>query len=248
MSAACDAGKNTVIGMAQTSANTRSLAKKVAIGSAGTVSWVFRKAVKLILIALFIAAGFFIGGFLQFSDKVTGYTTPANMEAADAIVVLTGGSTRIENALKLLAQKKGKRLLITGVNTATKMQDIRARSSVDPNLFNCCVDLESLAVDTIGNAEQTARWVEQFGYGSLIVVTSAYHMPRSMLEFRRQMPSITMTAYPVLLQSINREGWWKNPETLRFLLAEYIKYIGAKSRDYVNSQTLQALRSSMMPK
>lgn len=236
----------TVIEMFETASKGRSFTKRAASGSAQTVSWLFRFFMKLFLVAFFVCMGLFVGGFLQFSNKVTGYVQPADIEAADAIAVLTGGSSRIEAALDLLAEGKGKRLLITGVNAATRMEDIKARSSVDSALFSCCVDMESIAVDTIGNAVETAKWVDQFKYSSLIVVTSSYHMPRSIVEFKRNMPDTVLTPYPVLLDSINRDDWWHNAKTLRFMLSEYLKFLGARSRDYLNPQTFDALRSNML--
>ena len=201
---------------------------------------------KLLLIAIFVVAGLFIGGFLQFTSKVSNAVQPANVEAADAIVVLTGGSTRIETALELLAQQKGQKLLISGVNPETKEADIQAMHSDRAELFDCCVEVEQVAADTIGNATETAKWAEQNNYDSLIIVTSAYHMPRSMVEFRRQMEGVKLVPYPVPLDSINKDEWWKNTTTLRFMVNEYLKYLGARARDYVQPQTLDALRGNML--
>ena len=200
---------------------------------------------KLLLIAIFVVAGLFIGGFLQFTSKVSNAVQPANVEAADAIVVLTGGSTRIETALELLAQQKGQKLLISGVNPETKEADIQAMHSDRAELFDCCVEVEQVAADTIGNATETAKWAEQNNYDSLIIVTSAYHMPRAMLEYHRQMDGMNLTPYPVPLESINQAEWWKNADTLRFMINQYMKYIGARLREHVPLQTLDAVRSSM---
>ena len=61
---------------------------------------------------------------------------------ADGIVVLTGGTSRVADALELLGSGRGKRLLITGVNPGTTTADI-ARQTVDyGRLLNCCVDLD----------------------------------------------------------------------------------------------------------
>ena len=222
-----------------------SLGRRAVRGSGRLTSWLFRTLMKLLLIAIFVAAGLFIGGFLQFTSKVSSAVQPAHVEAADAIVVLTGGSTRIETALELLSQKKGQKLLISGVNPETKAADIQAMHPEKADLFDCCVDLERVAADTIGNATETAKWAKQNNYESLIIVTSAYHMPRAMLEYHRQMESMKLTPYPVPLDSINQEEWWKNADTLRFMINQYMKYIGARLREHVPLQTLDAVRSSM---
>ena len=222
-----------------------SLGRRAVRGGGRLGSWVFRFVMKLFLVALFIVSGLLIGGFLQFTNKVTDAVIPADIEPAEAIVALTGGSTRIATALDLLAQKKGQRLLISGVNEDTLKSDIAAMHTDKAELFECCVDVERLAVDTIGNARETATWLKANGYKSLILVTSAYHMPRSMLEFRRQMEGVQLVPYPVPLESINKEEWWKNASTLRFMVNEYLKYLGARARDYIRPQTYDALRGEM---
>lgn len=222
-----------------------SLGRRAVRGSGRMGSWIFRTLMKLVLIALFITVGLFVGGFLQFTNKVTEAVEPGDIEPAQAIVALTGGSTRIATALELLAQKKGTRLLISGVNEDTLKSDIAAMHTDKADLFTCCVDVERRAADTIGNARETALWMKENGYTSLIIVTSAYHMPRSLVEFRRQMEGVKLAAYPVPLESINRDEWWKNATTLRFMVNEYLKYLGSRARDYIQPQTFDALRGNM---
>ena len=222
-----------------------SLGRRAVRGGGRVSSWIFRTLMKLLLIVLFVAGGLFIGGFLQFTNKVSDAVQPTNIEPAQAIVALTGGSTRITTALELLQQKKGQRLLISGVNEDTLKSDIAAMHADKVELFDCCVDVERLAADTIGNARETANWMTANGYTSLIIVTSAYHMPRSVLEFRRQMDGVELVPYPVPLDSINKEEWWKNATTLRFMVNEYLKYLGARARDYIKPQTFDALRGNM---
>ncbi len=225
--------------------NKPSVARRAVRGSGKLTSWLFRTVMKLLLIVIFVGAGIFVGGFLQFTSKVSDTVQPIDVEPADAIVALTGGSTRIATALELLSQKKGQRLLISGVNTDTQTADIQAMHPTKSDLFDCCVDLERIAADTIGNAEESAKWAKQNDYQSLIIVTSAYHMPRSLLEYRRQMGDVELAPYAVPLDSINNEEWWKNATTLRFMVNEYLKYIGARARDYINPQTFDALRGNM---
>jgi uncharacterized SAM-binding protein YcdF (DUF218 family) len=151
-------------------------------------------------------------------------------QSADGIVVLTGGDSRVNDALELLASGHGKRLLITGVNTGTTTTDI-ARQTVDYNKWlACCVDLDYEALNTLGNAVQARRWALEHKFTSLIVVTSAYHMPRALAELAHQLPDATLIPYPVVSDRLRVEPWWSNGATTRLVLSEYLKYLFAKLR------------------
>jgi uncharacterized SAM-binding protein YcdF (DUF218 family) len=149
---------------------------------------------------------------------------------ADGIVVLTGGDSRVTDALELLASGHSKRLLITGVNTGTTTTDI-ARQTVNYNKWlACCVDLDYEALNTLGNAEQARLWAEQHGFKSLIVVTSAYHMPRALAEIAHQLPDVTLIPYPVVSDRLRIEPWWSNSATAKLVVSEYLKYLFVKLR------------------
>ncbi len=225
-----------------------SLGKKTVSGVGRLVSKLFRFVMKLVLVASFVLAGLFFGGFFQFSSKVIGFETPVDVEPAQGIVVLTGGSARIVKAIKLLEQKKAERLLISGVHHGVSLSAILKNNTISTAVSNCCVDTESVAKNTAGNAFETSKWIEANGYKSLILVTSAYHMPRSLLEFRRTMPDIKLVPFPIKLDALQQKGWWKNPETLRFMISEYSQYVGAWMKNFVSPKTLDAWRSSVMGK
>ena len=175
----------------------------------------------------------FAGGFGWFADKVSHMTTPANPAKADAIIVLTGGQSRLDAAMDLLASGKGERLLISGVHPSASRRQLQAAMGGDKQLFSCCVDIDRAALDTIGNAEESAKWVESHAYGSVILVTNNYHMPRSLLEMSRLLHGAKLEPYPVVNTNLGKGGWLTKPEALRVLLTEYSKYVLALARGIV---------------
>ena len=169
-------------------------------------------------------------GFIAFVTDVSVTRPPPTIQA-DGIVVLTGGSARIDAALHLLAAHRASRLLISGVNPAVDSSAIAG--TVDPDLTSviaCCVDLGHQARDTIGNAAETRDWVRQHHYGSLIVVTSDYHMPRTLAELADALPDVTLTPYPISNPDLHLTDWWNEPEAFALLLREYGKYLLAAAR------------------
>ena len=184
---------------------------------------------RILRVVLSIAVAGFVAGFIAFALSATT-VQPPSAEDADAIVVVTGGEDRINVALGLLRQGAGRRLLISGVNPRTSKGAIREHTGEDRRLFECCIDIGREAHDTIGNAEETRDWATQRRYRRLIVVTSGYHMPRTLAEFSRVMPSVRLIAHPVFSRNVRDHVWWQSPGTLRFLLGEYVKFIAAAAR------------------
>ncbi|HUC52360.1 MAG TPA: YdcF family protein [Xanthobacteraceae bacterium] len=178
---------------------------------------------------VFLGIGLLVAGFGFFIWLLPEREVTLDRNA-DGIVVLTGGTSRVSDALELLSAGKGKRLLITGVNPGTTTGDI-AHQTVDYNrVIACCVDLDYAALNTLGNAVQTRRWAQAHNFSSLIIVTSAYHMPRAMAEIAHQLPDAVLIPYPVVSDRLRIEPWWSNGDTTRLVLSEYLKYLAAKVR------------------
>jgi uncharacterized SAM-binding protein YcdF (DUF218 family) len=132
--------------------------------------------------------------------------------------------------MKLLAQGKAKRLLITGVNRTTSTEELKQLASEGDQLFTCCVDIDKEARNTIDNATETSQWVARNRYHSIIVVTSNYHMPRALAELARVMPGVTLIPYAVVDNNVHLDRWWTYPGTTKLLLSEYLKYLPALAR------------------
>ena len=168
-------------------------------------------------------------GFVEFIAQLRGAEIkPASH--ADGIVVLTGGSSRVSDAMELLADGYGRRLLISGVHPTNAASDISRSLSDNQSLLNCCVDLDRSAVNTRSNAAETRRWAHERGFKSLIVVTSNYHMPRAIVELSHAMPDIELIPFAVVGDKWRDEPWWTSGAAVRLLLSEYVKYIAAELR------------------
>ncbi len=181
----------------------------------------------------------FVGGWLVLMLLGIGFLWFAGIVAddevrlegsADGIVVLTGGASRLSDAVDLLASGRGHRLLISGVSPTTNVNDLKRQVPDRERWFGCCIDLDYSAVNTIGNAVETRRWALRHGFRSLVVVTSSYHMPRAMLELSHQLPGATLIAYPVVTPQRRAEGWWGDPASAKILMLEYLKYVVANAR------------------
>jgi uncharacterized SAM-binding protein YcdF (DUF218 family) len=170
-----------------------------------------------------------LAGFAIFANSVN-QTMPVPPPSADAIVVLTGGEDRIETGIRLLSQGKGRRLLISGVNPSTRASEIGRLAGKDSRLLRCCIDFGYVAVDTSGNAAEARAWAENWGYSKLIVVTSNYHMPRSLIEFARVLPNAELFSFPVGSRHYHLEAWWRHPPTARLLAIEYVKFLTSAAR------------------
>jgi uncharacterized SAM-binding protein YcdF (DUF218 family) len=184
------------------------------------------------LAALFVVLLIWVVGLVAFAQRVERSTPPVEPPVADAVVALTGASDlRLEAAARLLERGKGKRLLISGVNREASRDDILAVSRAVKPIYDCCVDLGYAAADTVGNAEEIAEWARGKSFTRLIVVTSDYHMPRSILEIRAAMPEATLIEYPVVTGLVDVDRWWRNEGDARRLIVEYSKYLAILARE-----------------
>ncbi|MGJ4940473.1 YdcF family protein [Bradyrhizobium sp. HKCCYLS1011] len=178
-----------------------------------------------------LALGFLVAaiGFIGFLSQLRGAEIKPERQA-DGIVVLTGGSSRVSDAVELLAGGYGRRLLISGVHPTNDANDISRSLPEARSFIACCVDLDYSAINTRSNAAQTRRWAHERGFKSVIVVTSNYHMPRAIVELSHAMPDIDLIPYAVVGERWRDEPWWTSGPTLRLLLSEYAKYVAAEVR------------------
>jgi uncharacterized SAM-binding protein YcdF (DUF218 family) len=193
-----------------------------------TAGWLLRRMGRSAIVICALAALFVLAGFGWFL-----WSLPADeivlKRDADGIVVLTGGASRISDAIELLAAGRGKRLLISGANRATTSGEISRLNPDFGRIVSCCVDFDR-SLNTLGNAIETKHWAQSRGFHSLIVVTSNYHMPRAMAEISHQLPDVALLPFPVIADKLHAEPWWTRGTTMKLMFSEYLKYVVARMR------------------
>ncbi len=161
---------------------------------------------------------------------------------AGAIVVLTGGSGRVEHGINLLLEGKGEKLFVSGAHEEVTYADIirltpqKHRDKIR-KLAGRKIILGSHAENTIGNAEETKQWLAGQKYKSILLVTSHYHMPRSLSEFKALMPGLVIIPEPVIVNGF-KSHWWLADEYRKIVLSEYHKYLISKFRHWFISSPL----------
>ncbi len=187
------------------------------------------RSVRFVMALAFAVVAAAVVGFVVFLRQLPA-TEAKPPRDADGIVVLTGGSSRVSDAMELLSVGYGKRLLISGVHPTSGALEIQRSLPDSQPLLGCCVDLDHSAINTRSNATGTRRWVRERGFHSLIVVTSNYHMPRAIVELSHAMPDVALIPFPVVGDKWNDEPWWSSGAAMRLLLLEYAKYVAAELR------------------
>lgn len=178
-----------------------------------------------------------LGGLVWFTLQIPAQPLEYN-DKADAIVVLTGGGGRTDYGLELLADGKANRLFISGVHEAVTPQSLikhapdairkRLKSSAAQSII-----LGHEAENTIGNAEETARWVAAQNMHTILLVTANYHMPRSIEEFKNILTDVNIIPAPVFNEEFSLKTIWMEKAIRSRLLSEYHKYIASKFRHWL---------------
>ena len=174
-----------------------------------------------------------LAGFLAFAAAIPATVRNAE-QPVDAIVVLTGGDVRLAEGFSLLDRGVAKKMLISGVSSGVDMpallQTLNGAPQPTQAVLDCCVTLGYDARSTEGNARESLRWLGQNNFTTIRLVTANYHMNRSLLEFRRVMPEITIIPNPVFPRRMQEPYWFAQPSTVFLLFNEYHKYLVAAAR------------------
>lgn len=179
----------------------------------------------------FFAVVMWAAGLFAFASNIP--TEVAEPDAkTDAIVVLTGGSGRLRTGLDLLMTDHADQLFVSGVYRGVDVDALLKVQKQRPEDVENRISLGD-AINTRENALETAEWMQENNLSSLRLVTAAYHMPRSLLEFANVLDEAGIQPHPVFPDHVKQSEWWAFPGTFALTVTEYNKFLLAWVRQSV---------------
>lgn len=190
------------------------------------------------------ASSLWAGGRLE---QLFPYRPPASVPEAQAIVVL-GGSTannrhnwftpyereravaRVDTAARLYDAKRAPLIVVSGAFLEGEQSEaqVMARALADQGVPDSAIIIESESLTTRQNAVFTGRELRERNIHTLLVVTSALHMPRAMAAFRKQgFDAIAAPSPPqiVVPDDPDFSFWlpnWRALQASRSIIKEYV--------------------------
>jgi uncharacterized SAM-binding protein YcdF (DUF218 family) len=177
------------------------------------------------LFTLMILLTSWFWGLIWFVQTMPASSNAQEISHTDGLVVLTGGTGRLTEAIALLSAKHADRLFVTGVYRGVDVSELLRLSKKAPQELACCITLDYEADDTLENAVQTAAWVRRERLGSIRLVTSDYHLRRSLMEFHMAMPGVTIIPHAVTPPHLSMNEWWRSKKIFSLMAIEYSKYL-----------------------
>jgi uncharacterized SAM-binding protein YcdF (DUF218 family) len=193
------------------------------ISSSHTIG-ILTSFLRIVYNSILCLSGLWAIGFLIFAQAALS-PARANPSQTPLIVVLTGGNERIQEGLKLLHEGLGETVFISGVNKAVSLDSLLNTTYPQYAHLKGKVFLGKAALNTHGNAQETRQWIQAHPTHSLRLITANYHMPRSLLQFKRELPGITIIPHAVRPKTIHHDHWWSWPGTTWLFFVEYNKLL-----------------------
>ena len=178
---------------------------------------------------------FFIELFI-FKEKVLSFQN-YNSKKSSNIVILTGGTNRIKDGLKIIndferTKKNSLKILVSGTGKGFTKNSLKKQlgENFNSDLIKCCIELDSVSKNTFTNASETLKWTKKNDIKEFLLVTSNYHMPRAILEFNNSMPNLKIYTYSIKPRKHKIGKWLNSHETFTLVFKEFCKYIVASLR------------------
>ena len=193
--------------------------------------------------------GIYLLGFIYFALTLE-YEPEYTNEKTDAIIVLTGETRRITDSIEELNKGNSPKLFISGVylqSPLSKLIDKTILNLQKSGKLNSSPDSlkakisTGKAENTIENALESAVWVKKNNVGTVRLITSFYHMPRSKLLFKKYLSKTAIIYHPISF-SQSRITTLTNPHILGLVFSEYNKYLLTYLWNLTGLETKTALR------
>ena len=188
---------------------------------------------------IFLLTSMFTLFFIElnnFKKNILSLTKYNNIESPN-IVILTGGANRIKDGLKIIEDFKNSKninykILVSGTGMGFTKSSLKKKLGPNFNsqLIQCCIDLDGVSKNTLTNASETFKWTSKNDIKEFILITSNYHMPRAILEFKNVMPNLKIYTYAITPKKHDIENWLSSYQTFSLVFTEYCKFIIAGLR------------------
>ena len=191
------------------------------------------------IFCIFLLTSIFTLFFIElnnFKKNILSLTKYNNIESPN-IVILTGGANRIKDGLKIIQDFKNSKninykILVSGTGMGFTKSSLKKKLGPNFNsqLIQCCIDLDGVSKNTLTNASETFKWTSKNDIKEFILITSNYHMPRAILEFKNVMPNLKIYTYAITPKKHDIENWLSSYQTFSLVFTEYCKFIIAGLR------------------
>lgn len=178
---------------------------------------IVRKFLMILIVTIGIPVLLWGTGFIVFTAAIYYMGEPHQPDKIDGAIVLTGGTNRVSKGLDLLAEGRISHLLVSGVHKDVDIRDIMTIWGKKDNVPPCCITLGREAGNTIGNAQEARKWIDHEKLQKVYIITANYHMPRALLEFNHQIPSIKIIPFPVQPENFD-------PRQYIFWRTDFVEY------------------------
>ena len=188
---------------------------------------------------IFLLTSMFTLFFIElnnFKKNILSLTKYNNTESPN-IVILTGGANRIKDGLKIIEDFKNSKninykILVSGTGMGFTKSSLKKKLGPNFNsqLIQCCIDLDGISKNTSTNAIETFKWTIKNDIKEFILITSNYHMPRAILEFKNVMPNLKIYTYAITPKKHDIKNWLSSYQTFSLVSTEYCKFIIAGLR------------------
>ena len=188
---------------------------------------------------IFLLTSIFTLFFIElnnFKNNILFLTKYNDIESPN-IVILTGGANRIKDGLKIIQNFENSKninykILVSGTGMGFTKSSLKKKlgPNFNSHLIQCCIDLDGVSKNTLTNASETFKWTSKNDIKEFILITSNYHMPRAILEFKNVMPNLKIYTYAITPKKHDIENWLNSYQTFSLVFTEYCKFVIAGLR------------------